>query len=129
MEDRSPVTQSSRANGGRSLVTLSSISSEEQININNQNVKAAEAQFHDKDLVRIAPQFIHVDYHDVIKFQRTNGAPDRRTQPVHVRNSLNFPADFSKQANIWGSSRHNVLENAKLAQARCAQLEKCTLGL
>ena len=105
---------------------------EEQVNISNQNVLAAEAQFREaKDAVRVARAalFPTIGTSPVITNSRTgNGgaATFGNSSPIH--NSFSLPVDFTYQVDLWGSIRRAVAQSANLAQASFAQLENARLS-
>lgn len=107
---------------------------EEQVNISNQNVLAAEAQFREaSDAVRslrsglfpslsVAPSVINSRTSGTLTNNRfTAFVPGVRTQDT-------LPVDISYQADVWGSIRHSVRANEYIAQASFAQLENARLS-
>jgi NodT family efflux transporter outer membrane factor (OMF) lipoprotein len=106
---------------------------EEQINISNQNVLAAEAQFRAaRDAVRIvrANLFPTISIAPSITNSRsgsnsTSGASAGAGSAV--RTAYDLPVDFSYQADIWGGIRRSVRASAETAQATAAQLENARL--
>jgi len=107
---------------------------EEQVNISNQNVLAAEAQFREaRDAVRIA---------------RSNLFPTITTNPSYTnsrtsatlfnvragnlssgtRSVYDLPVTVTYLADIWGSIRRNVGASADTAQASFAQLQNARLS-
>ena len=105
---------------------------EEQVNISNQNVLAAEAQFREaRDAVRVARAalFPTIGTNPAITNSRTGTggtATFGNSSPIH--NSFTLPADFSYQVDLWGSIRRGVTQSANLAQASFAQLENARLS-
>jgi NodT family efflux transporter outer membrane factor (OMF) lipoprotein len=97
---------------------------EEQVNISNQNVLAAEAQFRAaRDAVRIARSSL---------FPTVGTAPsytNSRTYATGQRNTYDLPVDISYQADVWGSIRRTVRGSAESAQVTAAQLENVRLAL
>ena len=107
---------------------------EEQVNISNQNVLAAEAQFRAaRDAVRIARSSL---------FPAAGIAPsytNSRTSSTLFnvaagnltsgqRNIYDLPVDVSYQADVWGSIRRSVRGSAESAQATAAQLANVRLA-
>ena len=108
---------------------------EEQVNISNQNVLAAEAQFREaRDAVRIARSglFPTVSTAPSYTYSR-NSSTLFNVQAGNLtsgqRNIYDLPADISYQADVWGSIRRTVRGSAESAQATAAQLENVRLAL
>ena len=106
---------------------------EEQVNISNQNVLAAEAQFRQaRDAVRIvrANLFPTVTVAPSIVNSRAPVAstPGIGSFTPGVRTTYDLPADVSYQADIWGSIRRSVRSSAESAQASAALLENARLS-
>lgn len=95
---------------------------EEQVNISNQNLIAAEAQFREaRDAVRIARSGL---------FPTISGGVsviNART-PAGAQTSYNLPIDLSYLADVWGAVRRTVRANAENAQASAALLENARLS-
>lgn len=94
---------------------------EEQVNISNQNVLAAEAQFRAaRAAVRTARSG---------QFPSVTLAPAASTTGTALGSQqvYTFPADVSYQADVWGSIRRSVAANSAIAQASYAQLENARL--
>jgi NodT family efflux transporter outer membrane factor (OMF) lipoprotein len=107
---------------------------EEQVNISNQNVLIAEAQFQEaRYAVRIARAAL---------FPTVTAAPSyvaSRTSAnlfnvqagnltSGVRTIYDLPLDLSYQADLWGSIRRSVRASTATAQATFAQLENARLS-
>jgi NodT family efflux transporter outer membrane factor (OMF) lipoprotein len=107
---------------------------EEQVNISNQNVLSAEAQFREaRYAVRIARSAL---------FPIVSTAPSylaARTSSTlfnvkagnltsGVRTIYELPVDLSYQADVWGSIRHSIRASIATAQATFAQLENARLS-
>lgn len=106
---------------------------EEQVNISNQNVLAAEAQFRAaRDSVRIARAnlFPTLTVGPSITNNRIpagTGNSGATAPSSQIRTSYDLPVDFSWQADIWGAIRRSVRAAAEQAQATEAQLENARL--
>ncbi len=104
---------------------------EEQINISNQNLQAAEAQFRAaRDAVRIARSGLFPNVTSGASFtgERTSanvvGSAASGTRTIY-----DLPANLSYLADIWGSIRRSVRGSAESAQVSAAQLENVRLAL
>ncbi len=107
---------------------------EEQVNISNQNVLAAEAQFNEAQYaIRIARSalFPTVGVSPSFSRQWTSGTLFN----VHVgnltgsgRNIYSLPVDVSYQADVWGSIRRTVRASQASAQASFALLDNARLA-
>ncbi|MBZ5593539.1 MAG: efflux transporter outer membrane subunit [Acidobacteriia bacterium] len=106
---------------------------EEQVNLSNQNVLAAEAQFREaRDAVRIARSglFPTVSGNAGIVNSKTSGTLVNNRVAAFVpgvRTDYNLPLSLSYQADIWGSIRRTVRQSAENAQVSAAQLENARL--
>jgi NodT family efflux transporter outer membrane factor (OMF) lipoprotein len=107
---------------------------EEQVNISNQNVLAAEAQFRQaREVVRVARAglFPTVSAAPGITNSQSSGTLYKGGQLsslVQQRTTFTLPFDFSYQADIWGSIRRTVAADVATAQATAAQLENARLS-
>ncbi len=106
---------------------------EEQVNISNQNVLMAEAQYREaKDAVRIARSglFPTVSAAPSITSTRT---PAQVTGSVASGSSAaphgfySLPLDLSYTADLWGSIRRSIAASANSAQVSAADLENARL--
>jgi NodT family efflux transporter outer membrane factor (OMF) lipoprotein len=106
---------------------------EEQVNISNQNVLMAAAQFREaRDAVRIARAALFPTVTTSPSITRskssetlTNSAfTGSATQAVDI---YDLPFDVSYQADIWGSIRRSVRSSVDTAQASFAMLENARL--
>lgn len=107
---------------------------EEQVNISNQNILAAEAQFRAAgDAVRIARSglFPTATANVIYTNSRTSSTLFNVTAgnlTSGQRTIYNLPVDISYQADLWGSIRRSVRGSAESAQATAAQLENVRLA-
>jgi NodT family efflux transporter outer membrane factor (OMF) lipoprotein len=107
---------------------------EDQVNISNQNVLAAEAQFRAaRDSVRIARSGLFPTATTGVTYSNSrtsstmfNVAAGNLTSGE--RSVYNLPVDVSYQADVWGSVRRTVRGSAESAQATSAQLENVRLA-
>ena len=107
---------------------------EQQINVSNQNLKAAVAQYQQS---RAALRYVRADYYPTV----TAGASVSRQQysnnrPPHSSNldGITFndfavPVNFSYQVNAWGRVSRNVESYREQAQASAADLAVVNLSL
>ena len=107
---------------------------EEQVNISNQNILSAEAQYREaRDAVRIARSglFPTVSGNVGIVNSKTSGTlvnnNGRAAFVPGTRTDYNLPLNLSYQADIWGSIRRTVRQGAETAQVTAAQLENVRL--
>ena len=108
---------------------------EEQVNISNQNILSAEAQYREaRDAVRIARSglFPTISGSASIVNSKTSGTlvnNNGRTAFVPgTRTDYSLPLSLSYQADIWGSIRRTVRQSAETAQVSAAQLENARLN-
>jgi NodT family efflux transporter outer membrane factor (OMF) lipoprotein len=108
---------------------------EEQVNISNQNVLLAEAQYRQaRDQVRITRSalFPTVSVAPSIINSKTSATLSGR-QGVNIatataaRTTYTAPADLSYQADVWGNIRRSVTASRETAQATDADLENARL--
>ena len=107
---------------------------EGQVNVSNQNLKAAEAQF---TQARATLRYYRADYYPTV----TVGASATRTRvsahrppPNSIFNGITYndfvlPFDFSYQADVWGRVRKNVESYREQAQASAADLATVNLSM
>jgi NodT family efflux transporter outer membrane factor (OMF) lipoprotein len=105
-----------------------------QVNVSNQNLKAAEAQFRQ---ARAVLRYYRADYYPTV----TAGASATRTRNSAHRppqnsifNGITFndfvlPFDVSYQADVWGRVRKNVESYREQAQASAADLATVNLSM
>jgi NodT family efflux transporter outer membrane factor (OMF) lipoprotein len=104
---------------------------EEQVNISNQNVLAAEAQYRAaRAQVRIARSalfpLVTVGSSASPAVGATQGGVNLAPS-TGVYGAFQIPFDVSYQVDLWGAIRRNVRANAETAQATEAQLENARL--
>jgi len=106
---------------------------EQQINVGNQNLKAAEAQFQQ---ARAVLRYYRADYYPTVtagpSATRTRTSANSSTS-ANLRgatyNSFVLPFDFSYQADVWGRVRKNVESYREQAQASAADLATVNLSM
>jgi len=107
---------------------------EEQVNISNQNVLAAEAQFREaRDAVRIARSglFPTVSGSVSIVNSKPSGTLTNNKFAAFVPSAetdYTLPLSLTYQADIWGSIRRTIRQSAETAQVSAAQLENARLS-
>ena len=100
---------------------------EEQVNISNQNVLAAEAQYR---AARATVQIARSALFPLVTAGPSAGASQGGVNlppSAGVFGAFQIPFDVSYQVDLWGSIRRNVRANAETAQATAAQLENAKL--
>ena len=104
---------------------------EEQVNISNQNVLAAEAQYR---AARATVQIARSALFPLVTAGSSaspvvGGSQGGVNLPpsAGVFGSFQIPFDVSYQVDLWGSIRRNIRANAETAQATEAQLENAKL--
>ena len=107
---------------------------EQQVNVSNQNLKAAEAQFRES---RALLRYYRADYYPTI----TGNASATRTRVSDNRppggsvfngktyNDFLVPVDLNYQADVWGRVRKNVEYYREEAQASAADLATVNLSM
>jgi len=105
-----------------------------QVNVSNQNLKAAEAQFRQ---ARAALRYNRADYYPTVTAglsgTRTR-VSSRRPPPNSIfngitENDFTLPVDVSYQADVWGRIRKNVESYREQAQASAADLATVNLSM
>jgi NodT family efflux transporter outer membrane factor (OMF) lipoprotein len=107
---------------------------EQQINVSNQNLKAAAAQYQES---RAALRYVRADYFPTLTAapsasrQRYSG---HRPPQTSIFDGLTFndfvmPIDLSYQVNVWGRVSKNVESYREQAQASAADLAVINLSL
>lgn len=103
---------------------------EEQVNISNQNILAAEAQFRGaRESIRITRSglFPTVSVNPSIISARTS-TPVTNNPVSGVRTAYILPFEISYVADLWGSIRRSVTASTESAQVSAAQLENARLS-
>lgn len=107
---------------------------EQQIDVSNQNLKAAEAQFRQ---ARAALRYSRADYFPTVtaglSATRTHVSQNRPPRSS-VFNGVTYsdfvlPVDLSYQADVWGRVRRNVESYREEAQASAADLATVNLSM
>ena len=106
---------------------------EHQINVSNQNLKAAAAQYQE---ARAALRYVRADYFPTItaspsatRQQYSNNRPPSSTFDGLTFNDFALPVNISYQANVWGRVSRNVEANREQAQATAADLAVVNLSM
>jgi NodT family efflux transporter outer membrane factor (OMF) lipoprotein len=107
---------------------------EDQVNVSNQNLKAAEAQFQQ---ARAALRYNRADYYPTVTAapsatrQRTSShrPPATSTFDGITYNDFVLPFDVSYQADVWGRIRKTVESFREQAQASAADLATVNLSM
>ena len=107
---------------------------EDQVNVSNQNLKAAEAQFRQ---ARAALRYYRADYYPTVTYgpsatrERISG---RRPPATSIFDGVTYndfvlPFSVSYQADVWGRIRKNVESYREQAQASAADLATVNLSM
>jgi NodT family efflux transporter outer membrane factor (OMF) lipoprotein len=107
---------------------------EDQVNVSNQNLKAAEAQFRQ---ARAALRYYRADYYPTVTAAPSatrERISSRRPPPNSIFNGITYndyvvPFDVSYQADVWGRVRKNVESYREQAQASAADLATVNLSM
>lgn len=107
---------------------------EQLVNVSNQNLKAAEAQFRQ---ARAALRYFRADYYPTATAgatasrQRISGRRPPRTSIFDgiTYNDFVLPFSVSYQADVWGRVRKNVESYREQAQASAADLATVNLSM
>jgi NodT family efflux transporter outer membrane factor (OMF) lipoprotein len=106
---------------------------EVQVNVSNQNLKAAEAQFQQS---RATLRYYRADYYPTVTYApsatRTRISGNSPTSSLlrgATYNDFVLPFDVSYQADVWGRVRKNVESYREQAQAGAADLATVNLSM
>jgi NodT family efflux transporter outer membrane factor (OMF) lipoprotein len=107
---------------------------EQQVNVSNQNLKAAVAQFQQ---ARAALRYVRADYYPTLTADpsatrqkySTNRAPHSTFFNGVTFNDFTFPLELSYQTNAWGRVSQNVQSFRAQAQASAADLAVVNLSM
>ena len=107
---------------------------EQQVNVSNQNLKAAVAQYQQS---RAALRYFRADYYPTITTapsatrDRFSGNRPPRTTIFNgiTFNDFTLPFDLSYQVNAWGRVSRNVESHREQAQASAADLAVVSLSM
>ncbi len=106
---------------------------EEQINISNQTLKAAQAQFEQaRAVVRINRSNLYPTVSAGVAATRNHLSRNRfngQLSPSSSYTDLQLPVDASYEADVWGRVRRTVEAARANAQASAADLENVNLSL
>jgi NodT family efflux transporter outer membrane factor (OMF) lipoprotein len=104
-----------------------------QVNVSNQNLKAAEAQFRQ---ARAVLRYYRADYYPTVtagpSATRTRVSANSPTTTLLAGATYNdfvLPFDFSYQADVWGRVRRTVESYREQAQASAADLATVNLSM
>jgi NodT family efflux transporter outer membrane factor (OMF) lipoprotein len=106
---------------------------EEQVNVSNQNLKAAAAQYQE---ARAVLRYYRADYYPTatvgFSATRTHVSANSPTSTIlrgTTYNDFVLPFDVSYQADVWGRVRKNVESYREQAQASAADLATVNLSM
>jgi NodT family efflux transporter outer membrane factor (OMF) lipoprotein len=106
---------------------------EEQINVSNQTLKAAQAQFEQaRAVVRINRSARYPNVTAGVSATRSRlseNRPNGRLSPTTTYTDLQLPVDASYEVDLWGRVRKTVEAARANAQASAADLENVSLSL
>jgi NodT family efflux transporter outer membrane factor (OMF) lipoprotein len=106
---------------------------EEQINVSNQTLKVAQAQFEQaRAVVRInrSAQYPNVTAGvSATRSRLSKNRPNGRLSPTTTYTDLQLPVDASYEVDLWGRVRKTVEAARANAQASAADLENVSLSL
>jgi NodT family efflux transporter outer membrane factor (OMF) lipoprotein len=105
-----------------------------QVNVSNQNLKAAEAQYRQ---ARAALRYYRADYYPTVtadpsatRTRVSAHAPPPGSQFLGIDyNDFEVPLDFSYQVDVWGRVRRTVESYREQAQASAADLAAVNLSM
>ncbi len=106
---------------------------EQQINVSNQNLKAAVAQYQES---RAALRYVRADYYPTVtaspsatREEYSNNRPPQSSFDGLTFSDFVLPVNFSYQANVWGRVSRNVEAYREQAQASAADLAVVNLSM
>lgn len=106
---------------------------EQQIDVSNQNLKAAAAQYQE---ARAALRYVRADYYPTVSVapsatrqEYSSNRPPQSSFDGLTFNDFVLPVNFSYQANVWGRVSRNVEANRDQAQATAADLAVVNLTM
>jgi NodT family efflux transporter outer membrane factor (OMF) lipoprotein len=106
---------------------------EQQVNVSNQNLKAAAAQYQQ---ARAALRYFRADYYPTVtagpsatRTRVSSNAPTNTILRGATYNDFVLPFDVSYQADVWGRVRKNVESYREQAQASAADLATVNLSM
>jgi NodT family efflux transporter outer membrane factor (OMF) lipoprotein len=106
---------------------------EEKVNISNQSLKAAQAQFAQ---ARATVRYNRADYYPTVtagvsaaRERYSENRPLAIASGVTTTNDLVIPVDMSWEPDVWGRVRHTVEASRADAQATLADLESVSLSV
>jgi NodT family efflux transporter outer membrane factor (OMF) lipoprotein len=106
---------------------------EEQINVSNQNLKAAQAQFEQaRAIVRQTRSAYYPTVTARVSATQTHASQNRPNGQLSPSNSftdLVLPVDAAYEVDVWGRVRRTVEAARASAQASAADLESVSLSL
>ncbi len=106
---------------------------EEQINVSNQTLKAAQAQFEQaRAAVRINRSFQYPTVTGGVSVTRnhlSSNRPNGRFATSTTYTDIQLPVDASYEADVWGRVRRTVEAARASAQATAADVESVSLSL
>jgi NodT family efflux transporter outer membrane factor (OMF) lipoprotein len=104
-----------------------------QVNVSNQNLKAADAQFQQ---ARAVLRYYRADYYPTVtaapsatRTRISGNSPTSSTLRGATYNDFVVPFDFSYQADVWGRVRKTVESYREQAQASAADLATVNLSM
>lgn len=106
---------------------------EEQVNVSNQTLKAAQAQFEQaRAAVRINRSFQYPTVTAGLSVTRNHlstNRPNGRLAPSNTYTDIQLPVDASYEADVWGRVRRTIEAARANAQATAADVESVSLSL
>ena len=106
---------------------------EDQVNVSNQNLKAAESQYRQS---RAVLRYYRADYYPTVtagpsatRTRVSANAPTSTLLRGVTYNNFVFPFDVSYQADVWGRVRKTVESYREQAQASAADLATVNLSM